>query len=321
MLQKKYIERFIKEISRNAEEATCIGYESDIRLFLEDISKKKSIEDEEELLKSISNDDVEDWIEFREKNENSKEKYSLNTLNRKIISINLFFTYLKENKGLISRNPFNNVSIFDPNKIEKKQKDILTLEEVKKMIAETYIKKSTDRCFYFNSARIRFIIALMVTTGLRISEVLNISLQDIEAVSDGYMININKEKVKNDMDKRVPITGIVVEYYNEYLEERTKLKKIIDKDVLILSSRGKSIDRKITERDIKKYLDRVGIDKEINNHSYRHIFRTSLTKKNINESLICIIGGWSRKNLSMSAIYTHDTKDLDKEKMEACNIL
>lgn len=320
-MAKNYIERFITEVARNAEQSTCAVYEADVRLFLQDIASKKTIHNEVELLKAITNDDVEDWIQYRVNVQNPKEKYALGTINRKIISLNLFFTYLKENKGLIEKNPFNNVSIFDPNKIEKKQKDILTLEEVRKIIAETYIKHATDRCFHFNSARIRFIIALMSTTGLRISEVLSITLNDIESVYDGYMINISKEKVKNNLDKRVPITGIVVEYYHEYLAERTKLKNIIDSELLILSSRGKSIDRKTTERDIKKYIDRVGIDKEINNHSYRHIFRTSLTKNNINESLICIIGGWSRKGLSMSAVYTHDTKDLDGEKMQACNIL
>lgn len=324
-----YVERFIIDCSRKSEDNTVLNYKSDILLFLEDIKQIKKIKEysEEQFFKSINNDDIEDWMQLVLNDNNTESmtvlqhgSYAPSSINRKISSLRLFFEYLKENKNLIEKNPFNNV-MFCKEK-NKKKKDILNLTEIKTVIAETYNKRATDRCFEFNSARIRFVMALMASTGLRISELLSIELQDIEKIDeDNYMINISGDRVKNDIDKRVPICGIVSEYYNEYMCERKKLKTLVDKNILILSNRGKKITRTRTESDIKKFVERAGINKTINNHSFRHIFRTSLTKNNVNESLICIIGGWSRAGLSMSGIYTHDTKDLDTEKINVCNIL
>lgn len=322
-MNNNYVKRFIMEVSRNAEDSTCNSYENDVKYFLCDMAQYKNIhiDNELELIQSITNNDVEDWIQYRTKLADDSKHYALSTMNRKIVSLNLFFKYIKDNKNLIEQNPFANVSLYDLSKRTVLDTNVLILDDIKKMIDETYIKQVGERCFEFNSARTRFVIALMCTTGLRISEVLSIELDNIEQIDGAYMVNISKDKVKNDINKRVPICGKVVMYYHEYIKERSKLKNIIDSNVLIISSRGKIIDRSTTERDIKKYIDRVGIQKSINNHSCRHIFRTSLTKNNVNESLICIIGGWSRHSLAMSAIYTHDTIDLDSEKIKVCNIL
>lgn len=318
------VERFYEELLRTKRENTANSYFADVRKFLEDMEKIKSISvDSDELLKAISNDDVEDWFK------DCKNKYTVTTVNRKISALSKFFEYIlhnKESKKLIVSNPFENTSY---SKVKKKEKvdyiedtneNVLTLDEVKRLLEISYKKMPTDRCFNFNSARFRFLIALMCSTGLRVSEALTIEFDDIVKIESGdYMINFVGEKVKNNTCKRVPICGLTKKYFFEYLEEREKIN-VIDESVLFVTSRGKKMYRTDTEREILKYSDRAGLNKTINNHTCRHTFRTILTLNNTNESLICIIGGWSRTNLSMSATYTHDTIALDPKKIAVCNI-
>lgn len=314
-------ERFIEEQKRTTREATWSSYSSDIKLFLEYMSNIKRINEELELIQSITNDDVEDWLTIMSDSKSPADErdpfYELTTLNRKIASLSVFFEYMKESKGKIDKNPFKNVKPYK--NINSERREMLTLDEVKIFIEQTYVINKDDRAREFNSARTRFLTALMCTTGLRINEALSIKFTDIEEKSDAYMINLKAKNVKNHLDKRVPICGITKKYYHEYLAERSKIKHPSDENLVILSSRGKRFDRKASEEQIQKYVQRINVDKEIVNHSFRHTFRTTLATKGVNETLICLIGGWALQG--MSAIYIHDSVDLDQKKIEVCNIL
>lgn len=308
-------EMFIVAKSRKYPKNTLASYNSDIKIFLENIMKENNC-DEVTAIKMVDSIFVEKFVN-NNKQLIKEEGYSKSSLNRKLASMTLFYDWIIS-MGLfdIKHNPFKGVDRFS--NTESKEKDSLLIDEVKKLIACTYEKRRGDKDFEFVSARTRFIIALMSTTGMRIEEVLNLQMDFIKPVEDDYMIVIPKEFSKNKKPRRVPLCGIVKKYYHEYLDIRKKID--VDSNLLILSNKYKKFSTKDSRSAIKKYVERMGVtDKNIGNHSFRHTFRSALTEKNANESLICTIGGWSRKRLgNQSDVYLHDDERLDKIKIEIC---
>lgn len=312
-------EMFIKAKSRKLSKNTLDNYYSDIKNFLDMIMIENNCS-EDEAIKLITPLKVENFINDNESSTGEKS-YSKATLNRKIASLTSFYDWLIKMKILeIKENPFKHIDRYS--EVESKAKDILYIDEIKKVIESTYKKERIDKNFEFASARTRFIISMMTTTGLRIEEVLNIKFKDIEPVGDDFMVNIPKENSKNKEERRVPICASTKKYYLEYLNERNKLD--LDCDLLILSNNKKKLSTKDSRVAIDKYVKRAGIeDKKICNHSFRHTFRSVATSNNVNEALICVIGGWSRKALSnQSNVYLHDDEKLDNIKISICsNIL
>ena len=308
-------EMFIIAKSRKYPKNTLVSYNSDIKIFFDDIMKKEGC-GELEAIKMVDSIFVEKFINDNKQLIKDKE-YSKSSLNRKLASLTLFYDWIIS-MGLldIKHNPFKGVERF--NDTESEEKDSLAIEEVKKLIQCTYEKRRGDKQFEFVSARTRLIIALMTTTGMRIEEILNLQRSFIEPCDDDYIIVIPKEFSKNNKPRRVPLCGIVKKYYDEYLEIRNTID--INSDLLILSNKYKKFTTKDSRSAIKKYVERIGItDRNIGNHSFRHTFRCVLTEKNTNESLLCCIGGWSRKRLgNQSDVYLHDDERLDRVKIEVC---
>lgn len=312
-------EMFIKAKSRRYPKNTIIGYNSDIKIFFDTIMEENNC-DETTAIKMVDSIYVENFINYN-KQLIRDEEYSKSSLNRKLASLTLFYDWVIKMHILdIKNNPFKGVERF--NDTESKQKDSLDIEEIKKVIECTYEKRRGDKQFEFVSARTRFIVALMTTTGMRIEEVLNMKKDFIKPCDDDFIIEIPKTLSKNGRARRVPLCGIVKDYYKEYLNIRNTIN--IDSDLLILSNKYKKFTTKDSRTAIKKYVERIGItDKNIGNHSFRHTFRCVLTEKNTNEGLLCCIGGWSRKSLgSQSDVYLKDDERLDRIKIEVCkNIL
>lgn len=310
---------FIIAKTRKYPKNTLDSYNSDIKIFFNNIMEDKNV-DEITAIKMVDSIFVENFVNNGKQLIKDK-KYSKSSLNRKLASLTLFYDWVI-NMGLfnIKHNPFKGVDRFVDT--QSKEKRSLKIEEVKKLIENTYIKRRGDKQFDFVSSRTRFIVALMTTTGMRIEEVLNLKKDFIKPCGNDFIIIIPKEFSKNNKVRRVPLCGVVKKYYSEYLAIRDTI--VADSDILILSNKYKKLTTKNSREAIRKYVERIGIeDKNIGNHSFRHTFRSALTEQNVNESLICCIGGWSRKALgNQSDVYLHDDERLDKIKIKVCeNIL
>lgn len=206
--------------------------------------------------------------------------------------------------------------------LNKKQKDTLTINEMKKIIECSYIRKKGERKFEFNSARDRFLITLLFTTGLRISEALAIRLDWIENVEGiGVMINIPKEFVKNDMDKRVPLVNSIKKFYDEYMIERNQIK-LEDKKILFVSSNGKNLNCKDANIILEKLLSKAKIEeKNISVHCLRHSLTRILISNRIDTSLIKKVLGWM-ENDDIIGVYSGNASDTtyDSAKLSVCDL-
>lgn len=297
-----------------------ITYKTHIKKVYDHYMRKNHYTNEIDMLKKIDIDSIEKFfIDLK-----ISGKYKPSTFNL-IRSANYeYFKFLKDNKHLITVNPIDVVGIYSLGDIEesKKEKEILTVGEMKELLKAVNVRVKGQRNFEFNSARDTFLYALLFTTGLRIEELLNIRLEWIEKTKFGLMINIPKKIVKNNIDKRVPIVKSIMRYYHDYLIERDNIKeKIKEKNFLFISANGRKINTTDINDGLRKNIDKAKIDKHISCHCFRHSLTRTLTIKEVDNSIIYKILGWVENGIVSKYNGKASDKIFDELKHEVCNIL
>lgn len=326
------VESFRIEQEIRIKKSTVKSYCSDINIFLTDLGVEINSTNEEQILKELDKvigfNKIQKIIEWYRKRielpRDDKLKLSYSTVNRRIFALKVFGDFLYK-IGVCKKNPFQGINPFPQYEVEAniKHHDSLSLEEIRKLI------KTIDKMEKNNlkKSRLKFIISMMTNCGNRISELINLTFDQIEGTKDGIMINyIGKNATKMGVDKRVPITGKAREYYLEYLKERNK---IIDKikennceKFVIVSDKGRKYKPDRVNDALKKFCFMANIDlkeRKITNHGFRGRCRTTLNiDKKIGESVIKLIGGWKMNTVENAYI---QGKVSDKDKMEICDIL
>lgn len=303
---KEKIERFLDvKVATYFTDNTVKNY----RIDLEQLNEYMTKELGNNWITKVTNDDMEYYI-----SKLVKQGYELTTVNRKIASASKFFKYAVI-RGWINKNPMNGIDLFKPN---KKKKDTLSIDEIRMIIDESYKKTQGERGFEFSSARNRFIIALLTTTGLRVGELINADLSNLQKVDGGYMLHIDAIDVKNKIDKRVPIANKTLEYFEEYMSIREK-NGYTKSNKMIISRTQKPMTRNGVDKVINKYVDRCGItDRNITPHSFRHTCTSLLRQNGVDTSLIYSILGWKE---GIMATYTDDISVMDQRKIICCNLI
>lgn len=282
------------------------------------VKEKFDIDNEIELIKRIDGFIMEEFYYHIQ-----DQKYRYSTINTIIICLKDYFNYLCD-IHVIEKNYADVMKKYKLKEVNlnKKQKDTLTVNEMKKIIECSYVRKKGERNFEFNSARDRFLISLLFTTGLRISEALAIKLDWIENIEEvGLMINIPKELVKNNMDKRVPLVNSIKKFYDEYMLERNKIK-LENKKILFVSSSGKKICGKDVNISIEKLVKKASIlEKNITAHGLRHSLTRQLISNRVDVPIIKKTLGWSEEN-DIIGVYSGNASDktYDETKMLACDL-
>lgn len=304
------LNRYIAQSINNADN-TSKAYFSDIILFLKGVSKYLDTPLDENIYPKISVNTIEDIFSVY------REKFARSTVNRKINALRGFGDYLVK-RGAWNNNRFQTLVLYNDVEEGKREYYTPTRDEVLKIIANTYKDKNKLR-----GARTRFGIAFMSTTGLRINNLLNIQKSQFDYCKDGtIMVDLNKKQMKNKTGCRIPICGLTLQYYLEYMEERNKLnvpKKY--ENFLFLSNRAKPFTSKVMNDNIRKYAEDVIKNeddrRDLVNHSFREVFRTLSTDNNANRDLVYLIGDW--KLDKVSRCYVKDGKHLDGSKVDLCN--
>lgn len=214
-------------------------------------------------------------------------KYSSKSICRHISSLRSFFKYLVKEK-IIFDNPMLLVS--NP-KQEKKLPNFLYNEDLERLI---------NACDNSNIFGIRdsLIIELLYSTGIRVSELINIKVNDIR----------NKEiKVFGKGSKeRIVLFGSVCEKkINDYLKVRGKLLKNNRCDYLLLNNNGNRLTTRGIEYIIEKLARKIGL--KITPHTLRHTFATHML--NEGADLKCVQELLGHENLQTTSIYTHVTNE------------
>lgn len=260
---------------------TTSSYIRDLNLYKDFLKEERKIND----VSKISKTDIEKYLEFLGKN-----NYSTKSIARKLTTIKNFHKYLLATDMVKTD---NSLTIERP-KLRKTLPSVLTIEEVDVLLD---IKTITP-FDYRNKA----MLELLYGTGLRISELLNLKLSDVD-----FENCVVRCFGKGSKERIVPIGEYIIDSLNNYLEYgRNRLinKKKVS-DYLFLNSHGSSLSRFSFFKILKKLLLEKGIKKDISPHSLRHSFATHMLENGADLRSIQEMLGHS--DIATTRIYTHIT--------------
>lgn len=269
----KYIEKYIDylKFERKLTTNTINSYKNDLKVF--DTYFKSNII-------NLKYDDLEKFIK-------SLNKLSSRSIAHNITVINSLYEFLLRD-GYISNNPCENIK--SP-KLEKKLPVYLTEEEINKLLD---VKLNTPYDY-----RNKAMLELLYATGLRISELINLKLQDVD-LNNCYLRVMGKGK----KERIVPINDIAIYYLNIYINEyRTKLLRKNITDYIFISNAATKITRQGFFKIIKKECKDKKINKEISPHTIRHSFASHLLAHGADLKIIQDLLG--HEDISTTEIYTH----------------
>jgi len=208
------------------------------------------------------------------------------SVNRKISAIKSFYIFLQKKK-IIMKSPIADIVM---PKIEKYLPVSMSEEEVERLLNSPDLNIQIER-------RDKAMIEVLYATGIRISELTNLKLTDLD-------INRSVLKVfgKGSKERLVPFGEKAAESLNLYLTDRKDLKS----KEIFLSNRGTKISRSAFWQRIKIYTKRENLKISISPHTLRHAFATHLLNRGADLRSVQILLGHS--DLSTTQIYTHIAK-------------
>lgn len=208
------------------------------------------------------------------------------SINRKISSIKHFYLFLLKKK-VIKNSPADEITT---PKQEKYLPTSMSEDEVESLLRSPKSSIKIER-------RDKAMIEILYATGMRISELVNLKLTDID-----FNRSVLKVFGKGSKERLVPYGEKAAEALRIYLEDR---KKLDSKDVF-LSNRGTRITRGAFWQRIKIYIKRENLKSSISPHTLRHAFATHLLNRGADLRSVQILLGHS--DLSTTQIYTHIAK-------------
>ena len=267
-LDSLYIE---KGLSKN----TVSSYKNDISSFLSWLNKKQIN------YQQVSGKNINEFISNLF---NSGLKSS--SINRKISSIKHFYLFLSKKK-IIKYSPADEI---ETPKQEKYLPISMSEDEVERLLSSPNSNRIIER-------RDKAMIEILYATGMRISELVNLKLTDVD-----FNRSVLKVFGKGSKERLVPYGEKAAEALDIYLRDR----KRSDSRNVFLSNRGSQITRGAFWQRIKIYIKRENLKSSISPHTLRHAFATHLLNRGADLRSVQILLGHS--DLSTTQIYTHIAK-------------
>lgn len=240
---------------------------------------------DEETIRRIGLDDFYAFITYI----SLVRKGSSATRSRKIASLRSFFHYLKNKRRIIADDPSTEL---ESPKQARKLPRYLTLEESKKLLSSA---SETETKY---SARDYCILTLFLNCGMRLSELVNINLKDINE-------DTLKVMGKGSKERTIYLNSACIDALGYWMPVRAAKHLKTDKDALFVSNFSRRISAKQVQLIVKKCLKNAGIDsRRYSTHKLRHTAATLMYKygKVDIRSLQQILG---HESISTTEIYTH----------------
>jgi integrase/recombinase XerC len=256
-----------------AEPATAVATQVDLKI--------------DQLLLSVQTESIRTYLALL-----NEKQYSKATIARKLATLRSFYKFLVK-RNYVRSNPV--VSIRTP-KQEKKLPRFLEYEEVKKLL-------NTPPVNTWLGARDKAILETLYSTGIRVSELVALNMDDIDFL--GEVIHI---RGKGKKERIAPIGSSalqVIQHYMEYRNKRAQSNGNFDSKVLFVNKHGRRLSTRSVRRKMDKYLKMSGMDPAISPHTLRHSFATHMLNNGADLRSVQELLG--HQSLSTTQIYTHLT--------------
>lgn len=273
------------KFERKLSNETVKNYEYDLNKFISYL-KENHINS----FNKVTVDNIENYLKYIS-NLNSR------SISRNITSINNLFIFLLKEKR-VKKNP---CEFIDRPKIKKSLPDTLSVEEVSNLL-DISLKTKYD---YRNKA----MLELMYGSGLRVSELISLTMRNIDLEND-----IVRCLGKGSKERIVPINDYSMYYLKLYIDKRNLFLINGFNDYLFLNNHGKQMTRQGFFKNLKKILLEKGIKKNVTPHTLRHSFATHMLSGGADLRSIQILLGHS--DISTTKIYTHISKEKIKRDYE-----
>lgn len=276
---KKSYENFLK-LEKSLSQNSVDAYINDINkliIFLDNNFKEVTLDE-------IKHQHLESFLEWL-----NNRGVSPRTQARTISGIKSFYKYLLvENK--ISSDP---TILLESPKIGRKLPDVLSMEEIDALIDAIDLKKPEGQ-------RNKAMLETLYSCGLRVSELVNLKITNL-FFDKGFM----KIEGKADKERLVPVSDKAINEINKYQSDyRNSLEISKDSEnFLFLNRRGKKLSRVMVFTIIKNIAKKIGLNKKISPHTFRHSFATHLI--NGGADLRAVQEMLGHESILTTEIYTH----------------
>ena len=274
MLQNKFITYLSSE--KRFSEHTVKSYTTDLKQFTDFLCDEFQIIDK---IDEIRFQIIRTWIASL-----LEKGISPRSVNRKISTLKSYFKFLIR-EGVILENPM--IKLVAP-KSKKRLPVFIEEEQITSLLNEVQFEEG------FTGERNKLIIELFYVTGIRLSELINIKISDVNFQSQAI-----KVLGKRNKERLIPLSSNVLE----------ELKSFIDKyqiECFLFSNKdGKKLYTKLVYRIVNKYIGKISSVNKRSPHILRHTFATHMLNNGADINAIKELLGHA--NLSATQVYTHNT--------------
>ncbi len=220
----------------------------------------------------------------------SREKVARATFNRKVSCLRSFFNYM-ENKGMVTRNPMRKIKSL---KAEERLPVFLEEEKMEALFTEG------DFADGFSGLRDLLMLEIFYSTGIRLSELINLRHGDLDAGSRQIRIS-----GKGNKQRIVPLIDKVVLLYQRYFNEKQQLFEAGAGHWLFVTDKGKQLYPMWVQRKVSRHMGMVSTKTRKSPHVIRHSFATHMLNRGADLNAIKELLGHA--NLSATQVYTHNS--------------
>jgi len=291
MRNSQLLSEFINyiDVEKGLSKNTKMAYQRDLSHYLQ------YLEENHKVVTGITHSDLMEFLLVK------KRYLSPSSLARLITSIKMFHRFLVSD-NYCENDPTQNL---DSPHLGLKLPKVLTFGEVEALLNVPNPTTPTG-------IRDRAMLELLYATGMRVSEIVNLKLEDVN-LELGYL----RCTGKRDKERIVPIGSKAIEFINLYLKKVRPSHKALSRpsvrlpNILFLNPSGRKFSRVGFWKIIKKYATLSGITKQITPHTLRHSFATHLLERGADLRSIQEMLG--HENISSTQIYTHLSRERLKD--------
>ena len=221
----------------------------------------------------------------------SQESYAASSTSRMLSSLKQFFLFLRK-EGILETNP---MSLVHRPKQGRHLPKVLTASEIEALLQAPDTSSP-------HGLRDRAIFELMYATGLRVTELVRLKLEDLH-LELGFIQTLGK----GDKERLVPLIDEAIEWLEAYLEQVRpsflRLAGSASPQEVFLTERGKAFTRQGIWKNLNKYVALAGIKQNVSPHMLRHSFATHLLENGADLRMVQELLGHA--DISTTQIYTH----------------
>lgn len=267
---------------------TLAAYRNDLSQFL-DYARKRGSGWED-----VGHDTIMDYIMAMK----GEQEYASSTVARKVAAIKSFFHYLVD-RGTLEDDP---TATLDSPKVRKRLPKAIPAQDLEQLLAEPAGDDTAK------ALRDRALLELLYATGLRVTELVSLDIDDVNLASATLRVVRPRDKSQ----RTVPIHERAIEPLREYLEKgRLRLLRNAEEPALFLNHRGNRLTRQGLWLIVKHYVREVGITEDVTPHTLRHTFAAHLVEQKAELEYVQEVLGHA--NISTTQVYTQVNAEVDED--------